>query len=179
MCVLGARMGRIVAFVGGARSGKSRLALERAREYGEQVAFIATLEPLDDEMRARVEAHRRSRPSDWLVVEAPRELARALDDCGRRVRCVLVDCLTLWLSNMLCAGRDAESSLGELDRVLAAARSSPADAIFVSNDVGCGIVPENALARAFRDLAGLANQRLAQEADEAYWVVCGKAIRIT
>jgi len=173
-------MGRIVAYVGGARSGKSRLAAERARAHGDAVAFVATLDPGDDEMRRRVEAHRRDRPASWRTVEAPRALAETIEELGRApLRCLLVDCLTLWISNRLCGGADPETILAEFDRVLAAARAAGAEAIFVSNEVGCGIVPEHPLGRAFRDVAGFVNQRLAAAADEAYWVVCGKAIRIT
>jgi len=174
-------MGRVIAFVGGARSGKSRLALERAGSFGDAVAFVATLDltdpNCDNEMRERVEHHRRARPASWRTVLAPRDLAgaiRGLED----VRCCLVDCLTLWVSNLLCAGSDQEAILGAFDRVLEAARGSGAEVVFVSNEVGCGIVPENALARAFRDVAGLVNQSLVRAADEAYWVVAGKAISI-
>lgn len=170
-------MGRVAAYVGGARSGKSRLALERARAFGDNVVFVATLVPGDDEMRSRVEAHRRTRPSSWETVEAPRDVARAVRD-ARGARCVLVNCLTLWLSNLLCDGADAETVLAGLDDAVAAARECPAEVILVSNEVGCGLVPETPLGRSFRDLAGLVNQRLADAADEAYWVVCGRAVRI-
>lgn len=171
-------MGRILAFIGGARSGKSRLAAERASRYGPKVTFVATLQPLDDEMRKRVELHRRSRPASWRTMEAPRELAGAVREATSESACVLVDCLTLWMSNLLCSGAGEEAILGQLQETLAIVRTSGADGIFVSNEVGCGIVPENELARRFRDLAGTANQLLAREADEVYWVVCGKSVRI-
>ncbi len=172
-------MGRIIAYVGGARSGKSRLAVERARSRGEAVVFVATLEPLDEEMRERIELHRRARPDSWTTVEAPRELARAIAEIPPRTGCVVVDCLTLWISNLLGDGRGEEAILGEFENVLAAARRSPAETIFVSNEVGCGVVPESAAGREFRDVAGLVNQRRVAAADEALWVVCGKAVGIS
>ncbi len=172
-------MGRIIAYVGGARSGKSRLAVERAREFGDDVAFVATLEPQDDEMRARVERHRESRPASWSVLEAPRDVAGALGHLPPGAQCAVVDCLTLWISNLLLDDKGQDEILKAFDGVLAAAREAPAEVIFVSNEVGCGVVPERALGRAFRDVAGFVNQRLAAAADEAYWVVCGKAIKIT
>lgn len=170
-------MARITSYVGGARSGKSRLAVERALALGGRVVFVATLEPQDDEMRGRVEKHRRSRPESWLTVEAPRDLADALRTPGD-ARCTIVDCLTLWISNRLLAGETEHDILDAFNGVLAAARQSKGEVIFVSNEVGCGVVPESPLGRAFRDIAGLVNQRLAEASDEAYWVVCGRMIRI-
>ncbi len=170
-------MGRITAYVGGARSGKSRLALARARAFGDDVVFVATLQPKDDEMRARVERHRRARPDSWQTVKAPVDLARALRELPA-VRCVVVDCLTLWTSNLLLDGRSETEVLDAFEDVIAAAREAPAEVIFVSNEVGCGIVPQSALGRRFRDVAGFVNQRLAEAADEAYWVVCGRPVRL-
>jgi len=171
-------MGQIVAFVGGARSGKSGLAVERARSFGDAVAYVATLEPRDEEMRARIALHRRSRPAGWLPVEEPRELARALAELPGNVRCVIVDCLTLWLSNLLLDGRSERELLSAFEEVLAAARARDGETVFVANEVGCGIVPESALGRSFRDVAGLVNQHLVAAADEARWVVCGRAVAL-
>jgi adenosylcobinamide kinase/adenosylcobinamide-phosphate guanylyltransferase len=170
-------MGRIAAYVGGARSGKSRLALARARAFGEDVAFVATLRPEDDEMRARVERHRRARPDSWRTVEGPVDLAPALRELPA-AQCIVVDCLTLWVSNLLLDERTEAEVLEAFEDVLAAARKTPAEVIFVSNEVGCGIVPQSAIGRRFRDVAGLVNRRLAEAADEAYWVVCGRPVPI-
>lgn len=167
----------IVALVGGARSGKSRLAVERARSAGDPVVFVATLEPLDEEMKERAEDHRRHRPPAWKTVEAPRELALALRGLSG-AGCVIVDCLTLWVSNLLLSGSSPEAVVAAFDGVLEAARKLSGQVVFVSNEVGCGLVPGTPVGRTFRDCAGLVNQRLAAVADEAYFVVAGRMLDI-
>jgi adenosylcobinamide kinase/adenosylcobinamide-phosphate guanylyltransferase len=156
----------IVLVGGGARSGKSRWALARARRHGGRLVFIATAEALDDEMAERIAKHRKERGDEFLTVEEPLDLARAI----RSVNCdaIVVDCLTLWLSNGSC----------DVEQTIVAAKEHTAEVIFVTNEVGCGIVPDNALAREFRDRAGWANQRFAEAADEVYWMVFGQPLRV-
>jgi adenosylcobinamide kinase/adenosylcobinamide-phosphate guanylyltransferase len=159
----------LVLVGGGARSGKSTWALQRARKRGGRLVFIATAEALDDEMSERIARHREDRGVEFETIEEPVELARAIRLAQGDA--IVVDCLTLWLSNTM----ERDDRPGE---VIVAARESGADVIFVTNEVGCGVVPENALARKFRDLEGIMNQRFAEAADEVYWMVFGQPLRV-
>jgi adenosylcobinamide kinase/adenosylcobinamide-phosphate guanylyltransferase len=161
----------IVLIGGGSRSGKSRHALEYARRFPAPRTFLATAEALDAEMRERISAHQAERGAEFATVEAPLDLAGALPLDGV---CV-IDCLTLWTSNLLFAERDIPA---ETERLLAAARRCPATLIFVTNEVGCGIVPENELARRFRDAAGRLNQQVAAVADEVWWMAFGCPLKV-
>ena len=178
-------MGRILFVLGGARSGKSRYAQARAAEAagpGRSVAFIATAEAGDEEMRRRIQRHRRDRPSGWVTLEAPREAGRALESVGPEAGAVLVDCLTLLVSNLLLGepdGQKAEQAvLEEVGRLLRAARAAPVPVILVSNEVGQGVVPSSRLGRAFRDAAGRAHQLVAAEADEVVFLTAGLPQRL-
>jgi len=151
---------------GGARSGKSRWALERARKCGGRLVFIATAEALDEEMAERIARHRAERDSAFQTIEEPRELARAIRSA--QADAIVVDCLTLWLSNGSC----------DVEATIQAAGEQTAEVIFVTNEVGGGIVPDNAMAREFRDRAGVMNQRFAEAADEVYWMVFGQPLRV-
>ena len=131
-------------------------------------AYVATAEAGDDEMAARIKAHRARRGAEWRTVEAPRDLAAALAACGRMP--VLIDCLTLWLSNLMLAEADIDAEVERLETVLAAAA---APVVMVANEVGSGIVPEHPLGRRFRDLQGTLNQRLAARADRVVLMVAG------
>jgi adenosylcobinamide kinase/adenosylcobinamide-phosphate guanylyltransferase len=159
----------LVLVGGGARSGKSRWALERARKCGDRLVYIATAEALDDEMSARIAKHRAERGDEFVTIEAPLDLAGAIRSLSSDA--IVVDCLTLWLSNSM-------SLEDKTEETIAVALESTADVIVVTNEVGCGIVPENALARDFRDRAGRMNQRFAEAADEVYWMVFGQALRV-
>lgn len=160
----------LVLLVGGARSGKTRLALERAVE---PVVFIATGEAGDDEMAERIARHRAERPASWQTVEEPVELERALAAVPGGATAI-VDCLSLWVSNVF-ETRAAE----ELAASAAAhAASRPGLTIVVTNEVGLGIVPDNALAREYRDVLGRVNAIFAGAADEAYFVVAGRTLRL-
>ena len=164
----------IVLITGGARSGKSAYAEARTLSLPGLPHYIATATAGDDEMAARIAAHRARRGPPWQDHEAPRDLAGALaatDGAGPR----LVDCLTLWLSNLMFTGSDLEAEAARLAAALAA-QASPV--LLVTNEVGMGIVPETALVRAFRDAAGRLNQRVAQIADEVQLVVCGCPLRV-
>ena len=161
---------------GGSRSGKSRFAIEYARRQALPLAFIATAEARDEEMRARVAAHQAERGPEFRTFEEPRNPARSIEEVGDRFGAIVVDCLTLWLSNLLLDGvPDISRETATLFRVAA---ESPATVLLVTNEVGCGIVPENALARRFRDLAGSMNQQAATAAHEVYWMVFGVPMRV-
>lgn len=158
---------------GGARSGKSRFALARATSLGRPRVFLATGEGRDDEMAARIARHRAERDPAWRTVEEPIEIARALR--AEEGSAVVVDCLTLWLANLFDRGRDVRAAGDELLSALLARRAA---VVLVTNELGSGIVPENALARDYRDAAGFLNQQVADLADEVHLLVCGQPLRI-
>lgn len=167
----------LTLILGGARSGKSRFAQHLAAR-AERVSYIATLTPGDDaEMHARVARHQADRPDSWLTVEAPLALADAVERASRHGGAVLVDCLTLWLSNLSWEHRADDAKL--LEELIQAQLRRMAEGalcchvILVSNEVGSGTVPESTVARAFRDLQGFANQWAAEVADEVILVVAG------
>ena len=164
----------VVLITGGARSGKSRRAEARTRAFAGRPVYLATAEALDEEMRERIAKHRARRGGEWIEREVPLDLVKTLietDGGGAR----LVDCLTLWLSNLLHAGRDWSKAISELTEALSEQRSP---VIMVTNEVGLGIVPDNALARAYRDAAGHMNQTIAAVADEVEFVVAGLPMKL-
>jgi adenosylcobinamide kinase / adenosylcobinamide-phosphate guanylyltransferase len=175
-------MGRLIVITGGSRSGKSRFAQEMAQRLGgADVAFIATCQALDEEMAARIAAHQADRPREWRTVEEPMHLADAVANCGAGT--ALVDCLTLFVTNVLLAHEEdhaaAEAAVCvELGRLVESLRASDITAIVVTNEVGMGLVPEYPLGRAFRDIAGRAGQLLASHADEVYMTVLGLPLRL-
>jgi adenosylcobinamide kinase/adenosylcobinamide-phosphate guanylyltransferase len=158
--------------LGGVRSGKSRYAGELARAHGGAVTVIATGAARDPEMAARIEAHRASRPPQWAVVEEPLHLAAALRAAAAPGRVIIVDCLTLWLSNLLCF-EDGDALRRESASLIETLPALGADCILISNEVGFGIVPVNALARRFGDEAGALHQRLAALCDRVVLTVAG------
>jgi adenosylcobinamide kinase/adenosylcobinamide-phosphate guanylyltransferase len=167
----------LTLILGGARSGKSRFA-QRLATHAQRVCYVATLLPGDDaEMQLRVARHQSDRPSSWRTVEAPSQLAGAVELAARDADAVLVDCLTLWLSNLSWELREQDAAhveervRAEIQRIATAARSS--NIILVSNEVGAGTVPESPVARAFRDLQGFTNQWTAEVADAVVMVVAG------
>lgn len=166
-------MARIILITGGARSGKSALAETRTLAFGHPAVYIATAEAGDAEMADRIEAHRARRGPDWQTHAEPLDLVAALDTTDGRPR--LVDCLTLWLSNLMHAGRDWQAESAAL---IAALPRQRAPVVLVTNEVGLGIVPDNALARAFRDAAGFLNQQVAAAADEVTLAVAGLAVKV-
>jgi adenosylcobinamide kinase / adenosylcobinamide-phosphate guanylyltransferase len=161
--------GRLTFVLGGARSGKSRYAESLIANEPPPWIYVATAEALDDEMARRIAEHRARRAERWRTIEAPRDLGRALSDVPVGAA-VLIDCMTLWLSNLLIARADIETEIANLDIALA---RIPGKTVLVANEVGWGIVPENALAREFRDLQGRVNQRLAARADGVVLMVAG------
>ena len=160
--------------LGGARSGKSRYAEWLIATYPPPWIYVATAEARDDEMAERIAAHRARRDAGWQTVEAPHDLADALAAAPADAA-VLVDCLTLWLSNLMEVGLDIEAQTAGLQEVLAG-RSGPT--VLVANEVGLGIVPDNALARRFRDLQGMLNQRLAAQATRVVMMVAGVPVAV-
>lgn len=206
-------MGEIVLILGGARSGKSSMAEQMATVRGGRVAFIATAEAYDEEMQHRIGLHRSSRPSGWRTIEEPLDLDHAVRLASRESDVVVIDCLTLWVSNHLCrlAAPEGSSEAGEptsgegpghfpdravstewprvVDRlaaelegqisdVVATARSAESMILLVSNEVGLGLVPPNPLSRAYRDLLGVVNRRVAAEADQVLLMVAGLPVDV-
>jgi adenosylcobinamide kinase/adenosylcobinamide-phosphate guanylyltransferase len=171
------RVSRIVVIGGGVRSGKSSFALGRARALGSRRVFIATAEARDDEMRSRIVRHVDERGGTFGTVEAPLRLVAALTDL-RDVDVAVIDCLTLWLSNLLLRGDAEEGIACEVDALLNAAMKAPFAVVVVTNEVGMGVVPESALGRLFRDVTGRAHQRFADCADEIYFGMMGCIVRL-
>ncbi len=169
-------MHKVILVGGGARSGKSQFALSYARRLGPRRLFVATAEARDAEMGARIARHRQGRGDDFLTKEEPLHLARLLAEDQSDV--VVVDCLTLWLSNLLLRGCPATDIEGRVAEVLAAVETRRQHVILVSNEVGLGIVPESALARAFRDIAGRTHQQIVARADEVYLAALGMVVRL-
>jgi adenosylcobinamide kinase/adenosylcobinamide-phosphate guanylyltransferase len=169
-------MARVVFITGGARSGKSSFALKEASKIKGKKAFIATLQPLDEEMKARVQRHKAERSTEWNTFEEPLDLKKLLGQLND-YSVVLIDCLTLWLSNLMLKGRDIDLEIEELISALNSKREN-LWVFVVSNEVGMGIVPENKMARQFRDVAGMLNQKMAQIADEVYFLVSGMPLKI-
>jgi adenosylcobinamide kinase/adenosylcobinamide-phosphate guanylyltransferase len=168
----------LTVLLGGARSGKSRLAMELASATGAPVTVIATGEPGDDEMAERIARHRAERPAHWALVEEPYALEDALAAVDSD-HTVIVDCLTLWVANALGRDDDPEAVLGAAARTAARAASRPALTVAVSNEVGLGIVPMSPLGRQYRDLLGSVNRLWVDESDDAAFVIAGRVLRLT
>ena len=172
-----APVSRLVLVGGGVRSGKSAFALARARALGERRAFVATAQALDDEMRVRIGRHVRERGETFRTVEAPVDLAGALLAL-HDVDVAVVDCLTLWLSNLLVRGDDERVALAAVDALVSTLVALPFATVVVTNEVGMGVVPESALGRLFRDVTGHAHQRVASRAAEIYFAAMGCIVRL-
>jgi len=156
--------------LGGARSGKSRRALELALEIGTQPVFVATAEAIDGEMAERIIRHKEERGGEWSTIEAPLEIVDAIGVAATKGDVCLVDCLTLWLSNLMHHGRNISDEMDGLCKLVAAA---PIPIILVSNEVGMGLVPETPLGRNFRDEQGRLNQAVARVCDRVEFVAAG------
>lgn len=174
-------MSRIAFVLGGCKSGKSAHALDLAESAdASRRIYVATCVPQDPEMHERVRRHQRERGARWETVEEPLQIARTIEGLSQGQTVLLVDCLTLWITNLLLTGEDVpvavvEAAVDDLCRTLARAKGP---VLLVSNEVGTGIVPQNRLSRRFRDAAGLANQKVAAAADRVIWTVAGIPVRI-
>ncbi len=184
----------LTLILGGAKSGKSRFARERAAGSGHifhsqvshgRVCYIATQRAGDDaEIQARIARHQADRPAEWQTVEAPLGLAEAVETAAKCSAVAIVDCLTVWLGNLMSENRQAPAveteaaALAEIDRIAAASRSGGRQVILVSNEVGSATMPESPVARAFRDLQGIVNQQVARHADEVMLVVAGLPVKL-
>ncbi|RNC69230.1 MAG: bifunctional adenosylcobinamide kinase/adenosylcobinamide-phosphate guanylyltransferase [Desulfuromonadales bacterium] len=171
-------MARIVFITGGARSGKSRLAEGLAAGFGAPLGYLATGSAGDGEMAERIARHQARRGDEWTTIEEPCDLSGALRENDGRFGAILVDCVTLWLTNLLFRYDDPAAVLTDVEKLTALFPLLRTPVIFVSNEVGMGIVPENRLARQFRDLAGEANERIAAAADEVYVTFSGLPLRL-
>lgn len=172
---------KVVFIIGGARSGKSRFAQELAKKMSQKVLFIATGQALDEEMKARIEEHKKSRPSSWRTLELSEGLGKCLKAQIGDAEVVIVDCLTLLVSNLFSGEDTAQSEkrvMSEIESLLDCINNFPASFVIVSNEVGMGIVPENRLARYYRDLLGKVNQLVAEKADDIYLMVAGIPLRL-
>ncbi len=167
-------MKEIIFVIGGCRSGKSRHALQLAEAMpGNRKIFIATCIPYDEEMRDRVRKHQAERSRDWKTLEVPIHIADAIRKHSMDADVILLDCLTLWMSNLMMENLSETQIEEHIQSLIDALKTSSCPVILVSNEVGCGIVPENALARLFRDMVGTVNQKVAECANRVVWTVAG------
>lgn len=171
-------MGKITFIIGGARSGKSNFAMEKAQKYGSEVAYIATAPYFDEDMEQRIKQHQKERPSGWVTIEQEINILKALSSCSNRFNLVIIECLTLWVSNLVLNEKDEDEIYFMTGMVIEELRSSGLDAIVVANEVGLGIHPENSLALCFRDIAGRVNQMFAKKADDVYFMVSGIPLKL-
>jgi adenosylcobinamide kinase/adenosylcobinamide-phosphate guanylyltransferase len=162
-----------VLILGGARSGKSRYAVERALAAGGRTAFVATAEALDDEMAERIERHRRERPDGWITIEEPLDLLQAVRGLADRAETLVIDCLTVWVANRLQQGTADHTLLAEAEELCDLIRKQSMTALIVSNEVGLGVHPETSMGLQFRDLLGSVNQRVAVASDHVIFMVSG------
>lgn len=169
---------KIVFVTGGARSGKSTFALNLAMQHERRV-FLATAEPFDTEMRLRIGRHREERGTAFTTIEEPVQIARAIMNVPEGTDVVLLDCLTVWTGNLMHRfGEDEPAISEEVDALLDVLLNPPCSLVIVTNETGMGIVPENAMARRFRDMAGIINQRVAARSDEAWLLASGLPLKL-
>lgn len=172
-------MNTATLIIGGCRSGKSGYAIKLAESlHGSRNIFIATCVPQDAEMSARVQRHQQERGRRWQTIEAPVDPAAALCESGPGNDALIIDCLTLWISNLMLDGLDDSQILDRIGKLCDSLLEPPCPVILVSNEVGAGIVPENLLARRFRDLTGWCNQRVASACKQVIWMVAGIAVPV-
>lgn len=172
-------MKQLVFVIGGCRSGKSKHALQTAEKIAaNRRIFIATCVPQDDEMKQRAAWHQKERGPNWVTVEEPLDLPRTIAENSRQADVLLIDCLTLWTSNLLMETRDEALLKNKIEQLVEALTQADCPVVVVSNEVGCGIVPENRLARQFRDIVGWVNQSVAACADKVVWMVAGISVTI-
>lgn len=178
-------MGKLILVTGGARSGKSSFAERYIKEIGKNVAYIATSQVYDEEMAFRVKLHKQRRPAEWKTFESPFDAHEIIAKHGHEYDAILFDCMTIYISNILCSQENIDDFDGiyekvssQVEKLIAAVKQVKATVVFVTNEVGSGIVPDNRLSREYRDLAGLSNQLLAKAADKVFLVVSGIPVDI-
>ena len=164
---------RMIFITGGCRSGKSRYALDYANRHFSKKLFLATSEALDEEMAQRIENHKKVRGPEWQTIEEPVEIVNKIKEYGEDGKVILIDCLTLWLYNLLMRWGDDSKILNETDKLINVIKQNPASFILVSNEVGMGIVPADPLSRRYRDLLGTMNQRIAEALNTVIFMVSG------
>ena len=165
----------ITFVIGGARSGKSSFALKEGSALAGKKAYIATAEALDEEMKARIDKHRKERSGEWITFEETLNIARLIEDVYKEYDVIIIDCLTVWLSNLMMNDKNVEKAMESFSQSISTRNCS---IFIVSNELGMGIVPDNELARRFRDIAGAMNQKIAGLADKVYLVTAGIPIKI-
>ena len=164
---------RMIFITGGCRSGKSRYALDYANRHFSKKLFLATSEALDEEMAQRIENHKKVRGPEWQTIEEPVEIVNKIKEYGEDGKVILIDCLTLWLYNLLMRWGDDLRIIDETDKLTNIIKQNPASFILVSNEVGMGIVPADPLSRRYRDLLGTMNQRIAEALNTVIFMVSG------
>ncbi|MDI6703666.1 MAG: bifunctional adenosylcobinamide kinase/adenosylcobinamide-phosphate guanylyltransferase [bacterium] len=171
-------MGRLIFITGGARSGKSAYAVELAKGISQEVTFIATCIPKDQEMKERIELHRKERPSNWKTIEEGKDVASILLETEPLCKVVIIDCLTFLISNLLLMNKDEDYIKDGILRIVDVISHAKYTTIVVSNEVGFGIVPKNRLGRRFRDIVGIANQIIARSSHQVYLMISGIPIKL-
>ena len=167
-----------ILITGGCRSGKSRQALSIADKFSGRKVFIATAEPLDDEMKERITKHQQERGKDWITQEGPLDPGAIIKREGKKAAIIVMDCLTLWVSNMMMKNMDRTSILEKMEELISECTRAHCTVILITNEVGAGIVPDNNLSRSFRDIAGEANQIAASKFDQVVHMVSGIPVTI-
>jgi len=163
----------MIFITGGCRSGKSRFAFDYVNRHFSKKLYLATCEPLDEEMAQRIENHKKMRGSEWQTIEEPIEVVDKIKQYGDKAEVILLDCITLWLSNLLMSGKNDLKIIEEVNSLMNTFKQSQTSLVIVSNEVGMGIVPADPLSRQFRDLSGMVNQRIAKGADAVVFMVSG------
>jgi len=165
---------KYIKFVlGGCRSGKSRYALDYANKHWQKKFFIATCEPLDNEMKSRILNHKKERGPDWETKECPVDIDKMIEKLSSQKGGILLDCVTLWINNLMCLSMDETQIQKKVDTLIKVLQNKNCPILIVSNEVGMGIVPENGMARVYRDHVGYANQKIASISDQVILMVAG------
>jgi len=171
-------MAKITFILGGARSGKSQFAIKLAKGKTKKVAFIATCLAKDLEMKRRIQLHKKLRPAHWQTFEEPKDIPALLEEIGSKFDLIIIDCLTLLVSNLLLEGLKGTAIEDRVKMMVTLLKKIKSQSIIVSNEVGLGIVPKNKLARDFRDIAGRVNQIVAEKSDSVFFMFTGMPLRI-
>ena len=170
-------MKKIVFITGPVRSGKSNFAVKLAKQWGKEVVFLATCRPADNEMHKRVKKHKKNRPKEWKIIEEEIDISSIIKNY-RKDSLIIIDCITLWISNLLLSGLKEKKIMKKINEFIDMLKKAKSSIIIVSNEVGWGIVPDNELARFFRDIIGIVHQKISKLSDEAYLVISGITLKI-